>query len=146
MQSLTAARNSRGPNNKMGPKKDHVYAMWVRANQTNAASKKHNATIATKQGILLKYVSLQSDKKSQQKQRHKSRDRSSKKMHNVAEGAAYDSKSEPVYSVQDTTVPPLMYTLKVNGKVIEFEIDTGSGVTIMSRSSTEHLFGQVAYT
>ena len=56
-------------------------------------------------------------------------------MHNVAEGAAYDLESEPVYSLLDTTVPPLIYSLKVNGKVVEFEIDTGSGVTIMSRSA-----------
>ena len=84
-------------------------------------------------------------KKGQQKQRDKSRDRGNKKVHSVTEGAAYDS-AEPVYSVQDTTVPPLMYTLKLNRKVVEFEIDTSSGVTIMSRSATEHLFGQVAYT
>ena len=67
-------------------------------------------------------------------------------MHNVAEGVAYDSESKPVYSVQDITVPPLMYTLKVYSKVVEFEIDTSSGVTIMSRSAADHLFGRVAYT
>ena len=67
-------------------------------------------------------------------------------MHNVAEDAAYDSEFKTVYSVQDTTVPPLMNSLKVNGKVLEFEIDTGgSGETIMSRSAAEHLSGQVAY-
>ena len=85
-------------------------------------------------------------KEGQQKQRHKSRDRCSKKVHNVAEGAAYNSESEPVYSVQDTTVPPLMYTLTVNGKAVEFEINSGSGVTIMSRSAAEHLLDQVTYT
>ena len=131
-----------------GSKKRSCYAVGVRTNQTNAASKKQSEIFATKpQGHFAKvYFAAKRQKESQQKQRHKSPDRGSKKVHNVAEGAACDSESEPVYSVQDTTVPPLIYTLKVNGKVVEFAIDTGSGVTIMSRSAAEHLFGQVAYT
>ena len=62
----------------------------------------------------------------------------------MVEGTAYDSESEPVYSVHDTTVSPIMYTLKVNGKVAEFEIDTDNSITIMSRLAAEHLFDQVA--
>ena len=67
MQCLTAARNSRGTNNKLGPKKVHVYAVEARTNQTNATSKKQNAIFATKWGILLKYVLLQNDKKKARK-------------------------------------------------------------------------------
>ena len=147
MQCLTAARNSRGTNNKLGPKKGTCLRCGGSHKSDECRFKEAECNFCHKTGHLAKVCfAAKRQKESQQKQRHKSRDRGSKKVHNVAEGAAYDSESEPVYSVQDTTVPPLTYTLKVNGKVVEFEIDTGSGVTIMSRSAAEHLFGQVAYT
>ena len=59
----------------------------------NAVSKRQNAIFATKQGILLKYVLLQNDKKKASKNKDTSRDRSRKKVCNVVEGATYDSES-----------------------------------------------------
>ena len=53
----------------------------------------------------------------------------------LVEGAINGLKSEPVYLAQDTTVPTLMHMLKLNGKIVEFEIDNGRSVTIMYRSA-----------
>ena len=55
---------------------------------------------------------------------------------------AFDSESEPVYSVQNTTPP-----LPINSiEAIEFEIVSCSAAANLFRLATEHLFGQVAYT
>ena len=53
-------------------------------------------------------------------------DRGGKNVNKVVEGAASDFESEPVYTMQDTTAPSLMQRMKVNGEVLEFEIDAGS--------------------
>ena len=74
-------------------------------------------------------------------QSYKSRDRrKNKPVHfvhpedcTVAAGADESNDSEPVFAIHSKEhVPPITKSLKINGKSIEFELDTGSGVFIFS--------------
>ena len=65
----------------------------------------------------------------------------------VIAGADESYDSEPVFAIHSNEhVPPSAKSLKINGKRVEFELDTGSGVSIISVGTVETLFdGSVKY-
>ena len=108
----------------------------------------------------LKKVCLSKDKAGQRNegrrmQSYRSRDRrKNKPVHfvhpeycPVVAGAEESYDSEPVFVIHSNEhVPPITKSLKINGKGIEFELDTGSGVSIISAGTAETLFdGSVSY-
>ena len=59
----------------------------------------------------------------------------------VVAGADESYDSEPVFAIHSNEhVPPIIKSLKINGKSIEFELDTGSYVSIISTGTAETLF------
>ena len=59
----------------------------------------------------------------------------------VAAGADESYDLEPVFAIHSNEhVLPITKSLKINGKSIEFELNTGSGVSIISAGTAETLF------
>ena len=64
-----------------------------------------------------------------------------KKVHNIDEDVNTDSY-DTVFSIQgqeNEFVPPVKKIVYINNKTVEFEVDTGSGVTLMSLTEMERL-------